>query len=145
MCSLGQGEPHIIYRANLNLIVKVLDFVKSGGPSGIRTQSLGLATQPSDSTSAVPCLHCLASGPSHLWFGFESQRAYHTFQTYNRSRPHSSLGYWPPAPETILPKGSVLALGRTNIAIGTRDGGRSIRNRRRRHGTSIVPVTSVYT
>ena len=34
------GEPRIIYRANLNRIVKVFDFVKSGGPSGIRTQSL---------------------------------------------------------------------------------------------------------
>ena len=40
VASLDRGEPHIIYRANLNLIVKVLDFVKSGGPSGIRTQSL---------------------------------------------------------------------------------------------------------
>ena len=24
-------------------------------------------------------------------------------QTYNRVRPHSSLGYRPPAPETLLP------------------------------------------
>ena len=24
-------------------------------------------------------------------------------QTYNRIRPHSSLGYRPPAPETVLP------------------------------------------
>ena len=30
-CQLGQGEPRIIYRANLNLIVKVLDFVKYSG------------------------------------------------------------------------------------------------------------------
>ena len=28
-------------------------------------------------------------------------------QTYNRIRPHSSLGYRPPAPETILPEGPV--------------------------------------
>ena len=28
-------------------------------------------------------------------------------QTYNRVRPHSSLGYRPPAPETFLPAGPV--------------------------------------
>ena len=31
-------------------------------------------------------------------------------QTYNRIRPHSSLGYRPPAPETILPEGPVPAM-----------------------------------
>ena len=31
-------------------------------------------------------------------------------QTYNRIRPHSSLGYRPPAPETILPEGAVPAM-----------------------------------
>ena len=31
-------------------------------------------------------------------------------QTYNRIRPLSSLGYRPPAPETILPKGPVPAM-----------------------------------
>ena len=31
-------------------------------------------------------------------------------QTYNRIRPHSSLGYQPPAPETFLPGGSVPSL-----------------------------------
>jgi len=30
-------------------------------------------------------------------------------QHYNAVRPHSSLGYRPPAPETILPKASALA------------------------------------
>ena len=31
-------------------------------------------------------------------------------QTYNRIRPSSSLGYQPPAPETVLPPGPVPAL-----------------------------------
>ena len=31
-------------------------------------------------------------------------------QTYNRIRPHSSLGYRPPAPETILPENLVSVL-----------------------------------
>ena len=31
-------------------------------------------------------------------------------QTYNRIRPHSSLGYRPPAPETILPADVVPAM-----------------------------------
>ena len=31
-------------------------------------------------------------------------------QIYNQVRPHSSLGYRPPAPETILPTGSFPAL-----------------------------------
>ncbi len=31
-------------------------------------------------------------------------------QTYNRIRPHSSLGYRPPAPETVLPSDPVLSL-----------------------------------
>ena len=31
-------------------------------------------------------------------------------QIYNQIRPHSSLGYRPPAPETILPAGSFQAL-----------------------------------
>lgn len=30
--------------------------------------------------------------------------------TYNRIRPHSSLGYRPPAPETVLPADAVRAL-----------------------------------
>ena len=30
--------------------------------------------------------------------------------TYNRIRPHSSLGYRPPAPETILPTGPIPAM-----------------------------------
>ena len=33
-------------------------------------------------------------------------------QTYNRFRPHSSLGYRPPALETILPADAVPALAR---------------------------------
>ena len=31
-------------------------------------------------------------------------------KTDNRTRPHSSLGYRPPAPETILTAGPILAL-----------------------------------
>ena len=31
-------------------------------------------------------------------------------QTYNRIRPHSSLGYRPPAPEALLPADSVPTL-----------------------------------
>ena len=31
-------------------------------------------------------------------------------QTYNQIRPHSSLGYRPPAPETIMPENAVPAL-----------------------------------
>ena len=41
---------------------------------------------------------------------------------YNTKRPHSSLGYLPPAPETILPvQRNQLALGKeiTNIQVGT--------------------------
>ena len=33
-------------------------------------------------------------------------------QTYNRVRPHSSLGYRPSVPETILPADAVPALAR---------------------------------
>ena len=46
-------------------------------------------------------------------------------QTYNRIRPHSSLGYRPPAPETIQPSGSCPRTGGTNIEGGTTTGGRS--------------------
>ena len=46
-------------------------------------------------------------------------------QTYNRIRPHSSLGYRPPAPGTLLPEEPCPGAGRTNIASGTTTGGRS--------------------
>ena len=44
---------------------------------------------------------------------------------YNRIRPHSSLGYRPPAPETYLPADPVPLLLATNIDSGTKTGGRS--------------------
>ena len=47
-------------------------------------------------------------------------------QTYNRIRPHSSLGYRPPAPETILSSDLVPAMGRLTIERGTTVGGRSL-------------------
>ena len=47
-------------------------------------------------------------------------------QTYNRIRPHSSLGYRPPAPEAILPADPVSSNGRANIEHGTTTKGRSL-------------------
>ena len=41
VASLDRGEPRIIYRANLNLIVEVLDFVKSVGPLGFEPSRCG--------------------------------------------------------------------------------------------------------
>ena len=38
-------------------------------------------------------------------------------QTYNRVRPHSSLGYRPPAPETLLPAGPVPVLEVASIVV----------------------------
>ena len=37
--------------------------------------------------------------------GLKEQRGMRQFRRreYNKVRPHSALGYWPPAPETILP------------------------------------------
>jgi putative transposase len=43
---------------------------------------------------------------------------------YNAVRPHSSLGYRPPAPETILPPTSVLAYAQLRPAQTLADGGR---------------------
>ena len=45
--------------------------------------------------------------------------------TYNRVRPHSSLGYRPPAPEVLMPAGPGSCACRTNIVGGTKTGGRS--------------------
>ena len=46
-------------------------------------------------------------------------------QAYSRIRPHSSLGYRPPAPLAVLPADPVLVLCRTNIRGRTKIGGRS--------------------
>ena len=43
-------------------------------------------------------------------------------QTYDRIRPHSSLGYRPPAPETCPVREPCPSAGRTNIASGTTTG-----------------------
>ena len=43
-------------------------------------------------------------------------------QIYNQVRPHSSIGYRPPAPETILPARIISGAGGTNITTGTSNG-----------------------
>ena len=47
-------------------------------------------------------------------------------QTYNRVRPHSALGYRPPAPEVTHACGHCSCACRNNIAGGTKTGGRSV-------------------
>ena len=47
-------------------------------------------------------------------------------RTYNQVRPHSSLGYMPPAPETVNAPRSRPCACRTNITSGTNIGGRSV-------------------
>ncbi len=47
-------------------------------------------------------------------------------QTYNRIRPHNSLGYRPPAPETILSGVTCPNACRPNIVGGTTTGGKSL-------------------
>ena len=44
-------------------------------------------------------------------------------RTYNRIRPHRSLGYWPPAPEALLPADPVPVL--VGLTTGSNIGGRS--------------------
>ena len=60
-------------------------------------------------------------GQAERGIGVTDHTYYRWRREYNTIRPHSSLGYRPPAPETIRLKQA----RRTNITSGTGSGGRS--------------------